>query len=263
MFTTSNPDITLLLQGPLGPDRMDALDQMGYYRTLFGHIIVSTYSEHLSAYPGFRDWCAGLDIRVIEQSIHMPITRNDGRIYYHTATTLKGLQAVKTPYVMKHRLDERYSNLEQLIIKFQNNPNRMVCGTTVFGPKSYRLYHAADHLFIAATDTLLKSWSLTWDNLQLGRMEGSYGPSMMPDNQGAAEITYTKNFLRALGHDPTPEQHDQLMTDHIDFVNNKYLYPFVIRENGTHSVYRTIDDLGPSRNKFKTMQDMLTLSWDH
>ena len=108
MFSTSHPDITLLLQGPLGPDRMDALDHVGYYRSLFGHIVISTYSEHLSAYPGFRDWCAGLDIQVIEQSIHMPITRNDGRIYYHTATTLKGLQAVKTPSKQKLPAGHRF-----------------------------------------------------------------------------------------------------------------------------------------------------------
>jgi len=263
MITHKYPDVTLLLQGPMIDGRLDAMDHMGYYRILFGHIVISTYTEHINAALGFREWCANWGIQLVEQSINMPVTRNDGRIYYHTATTLKGLHAVTTPYVMKHRLDEKYWGLEQLVEKFNSDTLKMVCGTTVFGPKSYRLYHAADHLFIARTDLLLESWTKTWVDLQSGIMEGNHNENPVAPNQGAPEITFTKNYIRSLGHDPTPEQHDQLMCQFIDFVNNKYLWPFTIRENGHGSVYTTVQDLGPSRNKFETMQDMLEWNWDH
>ena len=48
------------------------------------------------------------------------------------------------------------------------------------------------------------------------------------------------------------------MLKYFDIVNNKELFPFIIRENGINKVYSTIDDLGPNRNQYETMQDILT-----
>jgi hypothetical protein len=200
------------------------------------------------------------NITIVHQTIDIGNVRNDGRAYYQVYTTLEGLKYSSKKYTIKHRIDERYSNLEKIVDKFLLDDSKMVCGSMVFGPKYYRHYHAGDHMFIAKTDKLLQTFQLTFDNLNKGIMENNNSGSF-PDtnlNSGSPEITMTKNFIRINGEEPTEERHDELMLKYFDIVNNKELHPFIIRENGINKVYNSIEDLTPNRNQYETMNDILT-----
>jgi hypothetical protein len=249
------PNVSLVIQGPINnKKKLDFIEHIPYYKTLFDEIIVSTYTEHLIGNSDFIDFCEYNNIIIRHISEYIGNVRNDARVGYQTLTTYTGLRAVTNPYAMKHRTDERYSNLDKLIDKFLIDDEKWVSGSLLFGPKVYRLFHAADHLFIAKTDKLLMTFRMTLDNLKCGKMEVNFSG----DTNGAPEITYTKNFIRVSGEKPVDENHDYLIRKYFDIVNNSELFPFISRENGAQKIYRSIDDMGPNRIQYQTIEDILT-----
>jgi hypothetical protein len=245
------PDVSLMIQGPLFNDKLDFVAAVPYYKTLFTQIIVSTYTEHLVGNTGFIDFCKEHDINIVHQTQQVGNVRNDNNIFLHSYTTAAGLRSCYTRYTIKHRTDERYSNLEKLVDKFMLDDSKWVCGSMVFGPKVYYPYHAADHLFMGKTEALLKTFNLTLQNLHNGILETSR------DGGSAPEITFTKNWLRTHGENPTEENHDELMRRYFDIVNDKEFAPFLIRSNGTGSIFTTLDDLGPNRMQYETIDDII------
>lgn len=252
MAQVKYPDTTLMIQGPLFANKLDFASAIPYYKTLFAQIVVSTYTEHLVGNTSFIDFCNAYDINVVHQTINVGHVRNDSNIFLHAYTTAAGLRTCYTKYTVKHRIDERYSNLEKLVDKFMLDDGKWVCGSMLFGPKVYYPYHAADHLFVGKTSALLNTFTLTLQNLRNGILETSLSGGAAP------EITFTKNWLRIHGEDPTLENHDMLMHKYFDIVNDKEFAPFVIRSNGVGCVFYTLDDLGPNRMQYETINDILT-----
>lgn len=240
------PKISLLIQGPcLDKGKLDFLDAIEYYKTLFPNIVLSTYTEHLEQNPELLDICSEHGIKVVLQTIDIGDVINTHGIYYQTYSTNYGLKSIFTRYVIKHRTDERYSNLELLIDKFLQDDSKYVTGGSMFGTKSWFEYCAADHLVICRTDNLSETMQMTLDQLNSGYWEG--GP----------EIMYTKNFLRVVTR-VDGKNHDHLMRKYIDFLPDKYMEPFVIRMNSDNKVWRTAEDLGPVKNSLETVEDILT-----
>ena len=249
------PSVSMVIQGPVNDQsKLDFMDAIPYYRQLFPHIIVSSYTEHLRGNAKFVNFCIDNELDLVHRTIEIGNVRNDSRAFYQAYTTFNGLRAVITPHAIKHRTDERYSNLELLIDKFLLDTAKWVSGSTVFPPKVYRLYHAADHVFVSNTASLIKTFDLTLTNLVQGHMETNW-PG---DTNGAPEITFTKNFLRVNGEDPSEQNHDDLMRKYFDLVNNSQMWPFVARENGSGTVYRSLDDLGPNRLQYQSIDDILS-----
>jgi len=259
MRAVKYPNVSLLIQGPLYQGKLDALDFLPYYSILFNEIIISTYTEHINDLENgvFRKFCEHHKLKLVEQTINIGNLRNDNRVGYQTYTTLGGLESVTNPYVVKHRIDERYFCLDKVVDKFLLDDNKWVCGSMLFGPKVYRKFHAGDHLIVCKTDKLKATFKLTMDNLKQGLMEGNFDELNCPPGVGAPEITYTKNFLRINGEQPDNNRHDELIRKYFDIVNNKELYPFVVRENGSNSLFTTIQDLGPNRNQYDSIDAIL------
>lgn len=240
------PKVSLLIQGPsLDKTKWDFIDNIEYYKTLFPHIVLSTYTEHIEANPEIVDICSEHGIKLVHQTINIGDVINTHGIYYQTYSTNYGLKHIYTRYVIKHRIDERYSNLELLVEKFLQDDSKYVTGGTMFGTKSWFEYCVADHLVVCKTDTLSSTMEMTLNQLDSGYWEG--GP----------EIMYTKNFLRATT-EVNRKNHDHLMRKYVDFVPDKYMEPFVIRMNNDNQVWRTSEELGQAKNSLETIEDILS-----
>ena len=234
------PDVALVIQGPLsGWTTENFTPHIPYYKTLFGEIILSTYTEQLT--DEMLRFCDDNNIKVVHQTQDVGKFKFKYNLGYQTLSTLLGLKAVTKKYTIKHRTDERYSNLHKLVELFLQDDNKWVSGTTVFRPKSSALpglgnpvYHAADHLFIAKTEKLLKTFQLTKDNIDQGIMV------VDSNNEPCAEVTLCTNFVKISGDDPTVENYDTLMPKYFNVLNDANFYPFVIKfnhDNGVGSTY--------------------------
>jgi hypothetical protein len=246
-------DISLVIQGPsIDEGKLDFVAALPYYKTLFSEIILSTYTEHLISNWKLLKVCEENDIKIVHQTIGIDKFCLDRlinhSIYYQTYTSLTGFKESTKKYTIKHRVDERYSNLHLLIDKFLSNDKKLVSGGTLFAPKVWNLYHVGDHLFIAKTEKLIKSFEMT--------MEYLHSENFIEEGP---EHTYTKNFLRIHGENPIDENHDELMRSYFDFVPDKYMFPFVIRSNTNdigNKVWTTLEDYGPLRSQYETLDDI-------
>lgn len=252
-------DFTLVIQGPIDDiTRLDALSSIEYYQSMFFEIILSTYTEHLAENWEIQKFCKDNNIKIVHQSINEGLNdlsfndfdnshdfHDDCGVAFQTITSLHGFRHVKTRYLVKHRIDEKYSNLNLLLDKFLNDTNKLVTGGTFFGQKVYFEYCAADHLMVGKTEKLIETFQRTLDMINSGVLDN--GP----------EIMYTKNFIRSHGEIPTTENHDNLMRKYVDFLPDKYMEPFVIRANHWNQVWNDSDSLGEERNSFETVDDMI------
>jgi hypothetical protein len=257
-MTVKYPDITLLLQGPCDAEHnREFVKHLDYYKTLFSEIVLSTYAEHVPVCYEFLNELTRNSVKIIYQSLNIGDLRNDCNFAYQTLTTANGLAAVKTKYVIKHRTDERYSNLDKLVDKFLLDDEKWVCGTTYVTQKSSWWYHPGDHLVMAKTEKLKKTFDLSLQNLKNG--------CFILANTGyiAAEITYATNFIIISGENPSyDEHHDRLMLKYFDIINDRHLYPFLIRVNTIGKVYDTIESLidrpyDHFRFEYENMEDLL------
>lgn len=247
-------DISLVIQGPsIEKEKLDFIDALPYYKTLFSEIILSTYTEHLTSNWNLLKVCEENNIKVVHQTININsfyLNRLVNKsIYYQTYTSLKGFTESTKKYTIKHRIDERYSNLHILIDKFLNDDEKLVSGGTLFAPKVWNPYHVGDHLFISKTEKLIKVFEMTNEYL--------HNENFLEEGP---EYNYTKNFLRIHKENPTDENHDILMKKYFDFIPDKYMFPFVIRSNTNdklNQVWRTLEDYGPLRSQYETIDDIL------
>jgi len=83
--------------------------------------------------------------------------------YYQIYSTHKGMEQVTTKYAIKMRTDEYYSNLAPLIDVFLRDDEKFVSGNVFFKSVSVYPYHISDHLFVAKSSVLKKSFSLMVD----------------------------------------------------------------------------------------------------
>lgn len=229
------PDVALVVQGPLiwkkGPDEGKPVDDfiefLPQYQELFEEIILSTYTEQLT--EDTIRLCGNNKISIVAQTDDIGPLNHQYNIGYQTLSTLAGLKASNKKYTIKHRTDERYSNLSRLIDLFLEDDEKWVSGFTIFGSSSYQTWHAADHLFIGKTDKLIKCFQMTLDNLKQGIMEKNH------NNEPAAEITFTKNWLKIHEVEKDDSQYVQIMKKYYNFVPDADMFPFVIRFNSSYN----------------------------
>lgn len=267
-MTVRYPDVTLLIQGfglyrdtsrdvlgnviaNSGEERLDFMPFLGYYKTLFPKIILSTWEEDID--DNLRTYCVANDITLVSNKLDSINTQyNFGK---QLVTTLNGLKEVKTKYTLKHRTDERYSNLDILIDLFLKDTNKFVSGGTIFAAKSHYPYHAGDHLYIAKTSTLRAMFEIMLHNLKYNKFETNNTGSEI-----AAEITITKTFLRVNGEEPSSEQHNDLMLKYFDVVNDDLMAPYLIRFNTIGKIYRNPEDRAPFWRDYKSIHDLLSIN---
>lgn len=221
------PDVSLLIQGPVSNQwANEAGKYLEEYKKMFGEVILSTWTENLpmvNLMNIFDDDSS--EMKIVHQTVFidpaLDLQYNIGR---QTLTTLKGLRACTKPYVLKHRTDEYYSNLDVLVDKFyETGCKKWVCAPVVFGAPSYTKFHAADHLYIAPRDRLIKTFIRTMGDLYLGTYAKNY------NGEPAAEVQYTYRFLEAGSFAIVDKFHALVMKENYDIVPLEELVPFSIK----------------------------------
>ena len=265
------PDVTLVLQGPVnfngllsaygnqimqsGEDRLDFMPAIEYYKTLFAKIILSTYTEQVD--EEIRSFCESHNIMLVHQTQDIGDLEKKYNITYQAMSTLLGLQNVSTKYTLKHRTDERYSNLDKLVDLFLEDDEKWVSGSTIFSAKSRQLFHAADHLYIAKTDKLIKVMELTLKNVRLNEFDRN------AEKEPAPEVTFTRNFIAISGDNPCHSVHDEMMLKYFNFVNDRELFPYVVKFNTIDKIYTRLEDREGFWGEFNTMEDILNKNGMH
>lgn len=87
-----------------------------------------------------------------------PNTFNGQNVYYQITTTLAGLRAATTEYVLKLRSDQYFGNLEPIMQRIQNNPEKYVSANLHFRPDSALKYHPSDKLFGGRTEKIRRTF---------------------------------------------------------------------------------------------------------
>jgi hypothetical protein len=251
------PDVALLIQGPIRHGKLDSLTYLDYYKSLFGEIVICTYTEHIT--PEITKVCSENNIKLVHQTINIPNKFRNTNVLFQTYCVLYGLKNITKKYCLKHRIDEKYNNIDKLVNKLLEDDEKKVSGTMYFSPKNRERFCSSDHVFIGKTDKLLKTFQLSWDNIQEGRVEGnSY------EGSESAEITYTKNFLRISGEEPDLAKHDEQMTKYFDLVYEGEMQPFTIRQNYGEHVFYNAEEYGIRHPKLLSMDDIFKYCdwWD-
>jgi hypothetical protein len=215
------PDVSLLIQGPMNsrfPFMHSDVQQ-------FGEVIVSTWSEDAHRFREFFNDMTKIYGSDKYKVVHQPfeidpcldVQYNMGR---QALTILKGLRACTKPYVLKHRTDEYYSNLDVLVDKFyEGGCKKWVCAPVCFLPATQYKFHVADHLYIAPRERLINTFKLVMASLWGGAYERNR------NGEPAAEITFTTRFLHAGGYNIHPD----VMKENFDIVPLESLEPFSIK----------------------------------
>lgn len=144
-------DITILIQGPLHETSVSNIEIYKRY----GDVIYITWADgctvdNLDLINTIHSNCikfVSLPKDILNNSIH-----NKQNIFYQAYSTYYGCVLSATKNIIKVRSDEKYTNLDALITKINNQPNKIISSNIFFRKYSFFPYHISDH--IIAGDTI-------------------------------------------------------------------------------------------------------------
>jgi hypothetical protein len=81
-------------------------------------------------------------------------------------STLNGLRYVETPYTIKARGDEYFSNLHSFLNEMEYKKDKVICSDVFFrGLQKGSFFHISDHLIGSSTENIKIMFQNTWDLL--------------------------------------------------------------------------------------------------
>jgi hypothetical protein len=227
-------EVTLLVQGKITQETYN------FFTERFPQypIVISTWSDHkldLSYFPK--------NLTLVLQ--RLPDTSGDQNQNYQFVSTNNGLKQVTTPYVVKFRGDEYYSNIEDILLQVKTNPNKIWCSPVFFRHWSMYQYHISDHIIAGKLENIkfmFQAAKYAFDNKLVFHIRDNVKyPFWEP------EIHLTRSFLMAKYPTNFHELDGrQLMVDNFDILDLTNLKPYKIMCN----LFKTfwIDDFTPERN---------------
>jgi hypothetical protein len=227
-------EVTLLVQGKITQETYNFFTE----RYPQYPIVVSTWSDHrldLSYFPK--------NLTLVLQ--RLPGISGDQNQNYQFVSTNNGLTHVTTPYVIKFRGDEYYSNIENIMSQIKTNPNKIWCSPVFFRHWSMYQYHISDHIIAGKTENLkfmFQAAKYAFDNkLVFHTKDNIKYPYWEP------EIHLTRSFLMAKYPNNFHELDGrQLMVDNFDILNLAELTPYKVMCN----LFKTywFGDFTPEKN---------------
>jgi hypothetical protein len=177
-------DITFLIQGPVG-GHTNLMKLVTDY-SKFGSIVVSTYNteEAIKQVNDTIEYSKKNNINLIVTYNNLNIFENElksineyrghyfqNHCYYQINTVLNGLEHVKTKYVIKHRTDSYFSNIDNFIDKMKET-NKIVCSSIFvrgfLNPTVNLKYCLSDILFGGLTEEIKIAFKLAKKNYKYG-----------------------------------------------------------------------------------------------
>jgi hypothetical protein len=212
-------DVTLIVQGRITQETFDF-----YVKNYTGwNVVISTWVGLDIDYSELPD---GFTLLISK----LPKESGFQNLNYQLVSTLNALNRIKTPYVIKVRGDEQWSNLESVYKSLKTNTNKIWCSSVFFRPWIYMHYHISDHIIAGTLENLLTMFQSTKHNC---------------DNK---LIYYIKNGERVLHFEPElmltrsyvksklPNKYEKvdgriLMKELFDILDIQILKPFSIKAN--------------------------------
>lgn len=212
-------DVTLIIQGRITQETFDF-----YVKNYKGwNVIISTWVGLDIDYSTLPDSFSLLISKLPEKSGFQNLN-------YQVVSTLNALNKIKTPYVIKVRGDEQWSNLESVYKSIKLNPNKIWCSSVFFRHWSYTNYHASDHILAGTLENLLimfQSTKYNFDNELIYYIKN--GNKTM---YWEPEIMLTRSYVKS----KLPEKYEKvdgriLMKELFDILDIQLLIPFKIKAN--------------------------------
>ena len=152
---------SLVLQGPFSTVFFAALD---HYLAVFDDIIISGYHADLRWYAEHWPRLNHPRIRLGLSSNQVPPgINNHGNAWYQHHTTAAGVRAASGEFVVKARMDERYSNMQAVVAQLQRQPRKFHTLNLYFRKDSELKFHVSDHLYgghrnlmLSASETVVR-----------------------------------------------------------------------------------------------------------
>lgn len=230
----------LVIQGPLDNT---SLQYVGKYHPQFKNIIVSHWEEDLtdsvkSNYNKLSDWKIvkgdyGGQYKPLAQITSQPLpdlnktffTLKDSTFFYSLTSTYAGLKKCTSPYVVKMRSDEHFTNFKALKEKFLNDTNKLVCGNIFFKNWNFKPYHIGDHLFVSKRESLLRTYETLLDVYEGKRDEPWAHHSVVESN--TAEEILAKSYLTTKEAPRNTWADKKTLLKYFDVVDINQLSPYV------------------------------------
>jgi hypothetical protein len=149
---------------------------------------------------------------------------------YQLVSTLNALNRIKTPYAIKVRGDEQWSNLDTIYNTIKINPNKLWCSSVFFRSWQFCHYHASDHIIAGTLENLLTMFQSTKYNFE---NEVVYyiknGERVL---YWEPEIMLTRSYVKS----KLPSKYERvdgriLMKELFDILDIQLLKPFSIKAN--------------------------------
>lgn len=226
-------DVTLIIQGRITQETFDF-----YVKNYKGwNVIISTWVGVDINYSALPDGFSLLISKLPEKSGFQNLN-------YQVVSTLNALNKIKTPYVIKVRGDEQWSNLESVYKSIKLNPTKLWCSSVFFRPWIYMNYHSSDHIIAGTLENLLTMFESTkynFNNELIYYIKN--GEKML---YWEPEIMLTRSYVKA----KMPEKYERvdgriLMKELFDILDIELLKPFKIKANIFKNTYT---EFIPERN---------------
>lgn len=153
-------DFTLIIHGPL---TMYTVFTLYRHKDSFPVVIVAPRPKELvdntilaEVQRLMQQSNNNISLFIYDDAVPSNINNEQNR-YLHFFSVHLGLQSCKTPYTIKMRSDEFFSDLSPVVESVSNNKNKLIT-TDVFFRNSRQPFHPSDHLVAGNTQTLLESF---------------------------------------------------------------------------------------------------------
>lgn len=247
---------SIVIQGPLNRISLTNIDV--YKR--FGKVIVSHWdTDDPKLFDGIE-----LDgVEVVSSSPKIESTTfNAFNCWYHFYSTLKGFERVSTEFAIKVRSDNSIGNLQPLMDRILEFPDRYVSSDLYFRPDSAQKFCPSDQFFGSRTTLLLETLRIICFRLekQSGILKFGFNDHRQTSNdyyifkgrdekmatdfsmnkpgsgRGVSpEVLIGTSFLAAKKESVTPEDSKELMKRNFEIVPTEILAPYVGKD-GTSNI---------------------------
>lgn len=242
---------TLVIQGPVNKNMLTMIGLQYEIAT-----IVSTWDDPKWTHPTVKEYVEQVNrsnlkiiVNPMPKQAKMDKVYNSQNRYYQFLSTFKGLQWVQTPYVIKVRSDEYYTDLTPIMRLLLENDDKLVTNDVFFRKIEYLRYHVSDHIMCAKTHRMHQMFKEMLYDCEFNKNQLKFAPFSQHDFWLFVEqqigMKYIELCERQEGvrykHPSEPEQVKALMMQHFDVVNTGLLGEFYITANCEKKIF--VNDL--------------------
>jgi len=251
-------DFSIIVQGRLHPNSLGAIS---VYRQYGQVILDSPEDDDFKLLDGID---LGGIIRVTHSS-KLPATAFNGCSgYYHCSSTLVSLKEAKTLFSIKLRSDLSVGNLQPMIDKILENPDKYVCSHLYFRPDRIAKFHPSDQIVGMKTSVFTETMEIAChrlihhsaelrqcfnDHRQCNNELYTYYKGMpgnvilnpddgVPRGQGLTpEVLFGTSYLAAKDIKQIPAESRRIMLENFEVVPLDSMFPYKDRygnNNCTH-----------------------------